>query len=349
MADDEDEREAKPSQIPLLDEVVDEGLPKKRRRRPRREKNFDLDLEGDPPETGDLFGELLDDLSAGLNDDIGATGAIASTPSPTAEPPHKSSSDTALRAHADEVVERLVKEYAHDIIHRLRDELTQLLTELDEPDGTTAPASLPAQSAIREKIWDGPPLSAWDPWLPVEVARRLEGTTARWAVVGGWAVDLFLRRQTRPHEDIEICVPRTDFPLLLAFFQDCELFTVFDGDVRRLRPTEPIPPHIHQIWIVERATGKWRLDVMLEPGDEETWIYRRDESLRVPRSEITLGRNGIPFLSPEVVLLFKAKHCREKDEADFHECLQGLTSDRRAWLSNALSRFHEEHHWLQAL
>ncbi|MDZ7683995.1 MAG: hypothetical protein U5O39_02130 [Gammaproteobacteria bacterium] len=41
-----------------------------------------------------------------------------------------------------------MKEYARDMIHRLRDELTQLLDELDEDE-----RRLPSEPT--EKIWDG--------------------------------------------------------------------------------------------------------------------------------------------------------------------------------------------------
>ncbi len=342
MVDDEDEQEAKPSQIPLLDDVVDEGVPKKRSRRRRREKNLDLNLEPDPPEIRDLFDDLDD-----LEDEVAAlekTPASEPAPSPVTDEP-------TLRAQADDVVERLVKEYAQDIIDRLRGELSQLLDELDEPEPAPSPASArtPSRAVPQEKVWDGPPLEAWDCWLPIEIDRRLERTSAHWSVAGGWAVDLFLKGQSRSHGDIEITVPRDEFDLLTPCFRDCELFTVNDGDVRRLRPFDLIPADVHQIWLVEKATGKWRLDIMLEPGDEETWIYRRDETLRVPRAEITLRRNNIPFLSPEVVLLFKAKHRRDKDEADFRNCLPQLTSDRRVWLRNALTRFHDGHPWLKSL
>jgi hypothetical protein len=54
----------------------------------------------------------------------------------------------------------------------------------------------------------------WTPWTPEEVSSRLSGSTARWYVVAGWAIDLFRGRQSRPHEDIEIGVPREDFALI---------------------------------------------------------------------------------------------------------------------------------------
>lgn len=332
-----------PSQIPLLDDVVSEGKPvRRRRRKTREEKNLEIDLNPEPPETGDLF----DDLDASttptdesarrdLTDDLSAVDSTEDAATP-------SQAGHSLRSQADAVVDRLVKEYARDMIHRLRDELTQLLDELDE-DGRPVPSAQP------EKVWDGPPLSAWHPWLPVEVARRLEGTSANWAVVGGWAIDLFLRAHTRDHDDIEIAVPRNEWPLLLPFVADCELFQVGDGEVCRMRPPDPVPDSVHQIWIVEPATGHYRLDIMLEPGNEETWVYRRDESLQVPRAEVTMRRNHIPFLSPEIVLLFKARAGRDKDQADFDRCLPHLTSDRRMWLRGSLERFFPDSVWLRSL
>ena len=339
MSKDDDEQPAKPSQIPLLDDVVSEGKPVRRRRRPKQEKNFDLNLDPDPPETLDLFGDLqdffTDDETPEEDGPSGSADAAPKTP-PAGED---------IRAQASEVVDRLVREYAEDMVLRLRSELTQLLEELgDDPAPAPTPTSTPAP-----RTWDGPELSAWAPWFPVEVAQRLGGVTANWAVVGGWAIDLFLGEHSREHEDIEIELPRTELTAVLPCFTDCELFTVGDGEVRRIRRTEQPPTSNHQLWLVERATGKYRLDIMLVPGDEETWIYRRDETLKVPRAEITLRRNNIPFLSPEIVLFFKAKATRDKDSFDFERCLPRLTSDRRAWLRNALERFHPEHPWLRRL
>jgi hypothetical protein len=52
---------------------------------------------------------------------------------------------------------------------------------------------------------------------------------------------------------------------------------------------------------------------------------------------------------PEIVLLFKAKHSRPKDEADFVGALPLLSSERRAWLRSTLAGVHPDHPWLDAL
>jgi len=41
--------------------------------------------------------------------------------------------------------------------------------------------------------------------------KRTSGFKGFWCVAGGWAIDMFLGKQTRPHEDMEIVVLRRDF------------------------------------------------------------------------------------------------------------------------------------------
>jgi len=55
----------------------------------------------------------------------------------------------------------------------------------------------------------GPP--PYEPFArPRAVARLLEGLAVPWFVAGGWAIDLFLARETRTHEDIEVAILRKD-------------------------------------------------------------------------------------------------------------------------------------------
>jgi hypothetical protein len=59
--------------------------------------------------------------------------------------------------------------------------------------------------------------------------------------------------------------------------------------------------------------------------------------------------DGVPYLAPEIVLLFKAKHPRAKDQSDFAGVLPVLGPIRRAWLAAALRRTHPGHRWITAL
>jgi hypothetical protein len=57
----------------------------------------------------------------------------------------------------------------------------------------------------------------------------------------------------------------------------------------------------------------------------------------------------LPYLAPEIVLLFKAKHFEERDRVDFKNAMPALSADARAWLRVALERTHPDHEWLKAI
>src|SRR5208282_5828755 len=58
---------------------------------------------------------------------------------------------------------------------------------------------------------------------------------------------------------------------------------------------------------------------------------------------------GIPYLAPEIVLLFKAKSTHPKDEMDFRNALPLLSIEARGWLREALTTAHEKHPWIAPL
>ncbi|WP_337181721.1 amino acid transporter [Shinella sp.] len=197
-----------------------------------------------------------------------------------------------------------------------------------------------------------PPLphDAWSAWHPRELADRLAGVPQPWCVVGGWALDLWHGVETRPHEDLEFTILRADFPAFRAVLPDLRLHAADDGKVWPLAENETPPAGVAQVWCADVAARCWRVDMMLEDGTPETWVYKRDPSIRRPRGEmVRLTEEGIAYLAPEAVLLFKAKHRRDKDEADFSRALPKLNEAERRWLRACIARAFPGHAWLDAL
>jgi hypothetical protein len=190
-----------------------------------------------------------------------------------------------------------------------------------------------------------PDIEAWDAWHPSVVAERLAGLDLPWYVAGGWAIDLHLGEATREHEDLEIAVPRARFAELAGRFPELAFHVAGSGRVVPATPTAL--EAAYQTWAYDTAAERWRFDVMREPHDGDVWISRRHESLRRPYAQLVrTGRDGIPYLSPEVNLLFKARHARPKDVADYERVAPLLTGAQRAWLDAALALVHPGHAWL---
>lgn len=186
-------------------------------------------------------------------------------------------------------------------------------------------------------------------WTPTEVAQRLAGISTPWYVAAGWALDLFRGRQTRAHEDTEIAIPAASFPEVRDRFPGY----VFDapGSGRIWEDATPdVLAAVHQTWLRDPAGDNYLLDVFREPHDGDTWICRRDERIRLPYSDIIHHtQDGIPYLAPEMVLLFKAKHARRKDQSDFDTTVPHMSPAQRDTLAGLLDRVHPGHPWIADL
>ncbi|MEV0116989.1 hypothetical protein AB0H77_27750 [Streptomyces sp. NPDC050844] len=188
-----------------------------------------------------------------------------------------------------------------------------------------------------------------DAWRPEHVAECLDGVGTPWCIAAGWALDLFRGEESRPHGDLEIAVPAAEFPEI----RDCFPEYVFDAvGSGRVWPGAGagVLAATHQTWLRDPANGQFLFDVFREPHEGGTWICRRDEKLRLPYDAIIERTpDGIPYLVPELVLLFKAKALRPKDQADFDGVLPLLGRTRRDALNGWLELIHPGHPWLAEL
>lgn len=89
---------------------------------------------------------------------------------------------------------------------------------------------------------------------------------------------------------------------------------------------------------------------MEKEGDE--WVFRRTPQVRgAIQGLIRHTEDGIPYLSPEVQLLFKARsEILEKDTLDFRAVLHYLGASQIRWLRSALEiTFPTGHEWIDIL
>jgi Aminoglycoside-2''-adenylyltransferase len=193
--------------------------------------------------------------------------------------------------------------------------------------------------------WDDVP---WEAWEPDEAARRLRGVEAPWYVAAGWAIDLFLGGSFREHDDLEIAVSNEYFPELERALDDLTFYVVVEhGQIAPLDEARARLGDTHQTWGLDVGAHAWRIDVFREPCVDGRWVCRRDGRITLTYDElIEHAPGGIPYARPEVVLLFKARAARPKDEVDLARVLPRLDPDRRALLASWLELVHPGHFWI---
>ena len=191
---------------------------------------------------------------------------------------------------------------------------------------------------------------AWDSWRPDALAQRLHGSGITWYVTGGWALDLFLGQQTRYHADIEFATLPSDIPKARKALSELEFFAARNGELSFLERDANVPDDIWQMWGADFKSQVWRVDMMIERGTKDRWIYKRNNAISQPRDQaIYKNDHGIPYLAPANVLLFKAKHIRAKDDQHFARVLPHLRSHEKVLLRRWIASEHSAHSWLAHL
>jgi hypothetical protein len=91
-------------------------------------------------------------------------------------------------------------------------------------------------------------------------------------------------------------------------------------------------------------------EFLLNERSAEDWVYRRDLRIRMPLERaIVRGSGGLPILCPAIVLLFKAKNPRPKDDADFQRMRNSMSHDQQQWLKTSLRVCYPAHSWHEGL
>jgi hypothetical protein len=181
-------------------------------------------------------------------------------------------------------------------------------------------------------------------------AAAMRGFGAPWCVAGGWALDLFLGRLTRPHADVDLALFRDDQARLREHLAGWSFRKVAGGRVVDWPAGERLLPPVHEVYASQPGGSPPELELLLNERQGEEWVFRRDARVRCPADRVVVeGAAGLPVLCPAVVLLYKAKHLRPQDERDFAAVRDGLGRARRRWLRAALEQVHPGHPWLARL
>jgi hypothetical protein len=189
---------------------------------------------------------------------------------------------------------------------------------------------------------------------PQEVLRILIDLQCTWGVAGGWALDLFLDRVIRKHQDIEVAILRQDQLILQDYLSSrgWSLEYVLNSKLISWPRAERLVLPIHEIWCrIGTGAALGRIEVLLNECEGNDFVFRRDFRIRasIERAFIR-SSSGIPVLAPEIVLLYKSKRAMDsKEQQDFSSMLNALDVERRKWLVEGIAAGDPRHPWLADL
>jgi Aminoglycoside-2''-adenylyltransferase len=189
----------------------------------------------------------------------------------------------------------------------------------------------------------------WDPISPYELFNLLKDITIPWWIAGGWALDLFIGHQTRTHDDIDILVLRSDQKVLHQYLENWDLHLCDSpSSLRAWKSNEYLSVGVNNVWCRKQQTSTWCFQIMLMDTEGGHWVFRRDKRVKGLITDIgKTSVDGIPYLRPEIQLLFKATgSLREKDIFDFKQVMSHLDNSAISWFRYNLSLVSPGHQWL---
>lgn len=189
---------------------------------------------------------------------------------------------------------------------------------------------------------------------PSKLLSLLTAFDRPWGVCGGWAVDLFLGKLTRPHHDLEIAIRRDDQHQLRSVLRGWRFYKSVrrsgGGILLPWQDDETLALPVHEVHAIQPQGELTTLEILLNESENGTWRYRRNPDVTLPMADVwKRHETGIPYLTPEIVLLYKSKSPRARDTVDSRSVLPELNSTQRAWLHNAIAVSHPNSPWLADL
>jgi hypothetical protein len=135
-----------------------------------------------------------------------------------------------------------------------------------------------------------------DPFARVrEVAAFLADFPRPWFISGGWAIDLFLDRVTRDHEDVDVAIFRRDQRDLRTYLAVWTLEKVVEGRRELWREGEWLNLPVHEIHARRASVASGEIEFLLNEAADDQWVFRRDPRIQRPISKSAMRTSfGIP-------------------------------------------------------
>jgi len=185
---------------------------------------------------------------------------------------------------------------------------------------------------------------------PLSIASAMVGFDRPWCIAGGWALDLWLGRETRLHGGVKIAVLRDHQIELRNYLNDWKFQIItLDGRLVQWKDRQQMLMLPVTQLIAKDGAGE-QCAVWLQESDGIDWMFRTNFDVRMNLARwIVEGTRGLPVMHPALVLFGKSQVDSQKNELDFRSVVERMDEAQREWLKVALLRNDPFHQWIDQL
>lgn len=207
--------------------------------------------------------------------------------------------------------------------------------------------------------------------------KLLQNIDFDWAICGGFAIDLFCEVKTRKHLDIDVCVFWENRDDVITYMSDLD-WTIYEacggGMVHKITDLTQQKYLKNNIFCVKDGNKFFHvtpagdnmfrceiesseqveldyIEFLFDKRNDNCFLYSRNEDVKREIDKAILFYDTIPYLAPEIVLLYKSTEPKSDDYGhDFTIAMGKMSNDSKNWLLNSLEFCYPEgHEWLNKL
>lgn len=209
-----------------------------------------------------------------------------------------------------------------------------------------------------------------------ELKEHLSDMKVAWHLCGGFAIDVFLGKETREHKDLDITVSFTDIrqcvnylckkgwrivapigggrflPIGEALESDKYYFDNIwcyrdNADFIKVKDNGPFL----NIEMEERNQSELDfIEVLFNKVDESNFYYLKNPKITLDVDKSVLNIGGVSILSPELILLYKTRNPENSAyQQDFKLTIAKLQNDEKNWLIESMRlEYPQGHPWMKS-
>ena len=196
-----------------------------------------------------------------------------------------------------------------------------------------------------------------------------------YALCGGHAIDLFLGRKTRPHKDLDVVVYWEDRDTLVQYMlnQGWDIYEPCGAEnLHKINDVSDQKRNRSNIWCVKSSNQHYTftehendmyavdfdnseqmeldyIEFLFNTRTDRYFLYARNHDIKLAYSKAILKVKDIPYLAPEIVLLYKSTAADDTDyQLDFNNASKEMNVKQLTWLKKSLFvMFPQGHKWLE--